>query len=476
MKNRINVILTSVMVLFALSGCKIPEMTLVETVDDLPPVYSIDRQDSVNVSDVGWRLYFGDEVLTRLIDTALQNNQELSIVLQELEVGRNEILEKRGEYLPFVNPLAGIGAEKPGRFTPAGAVEHQLEVEPGREFPDPLGDFVFGLGASWEVDIWKRMRNAQSAAEFRYLAMSEGRNFLVTRLIAEIASSYYELLALDNKLQIISKNLDVQSDALRKMELLRDNAKANQLAVNRFKAQLLNTTNQQFALRQKRVETETRIQVLVGRPVEFISRDAVAFTEMQVDSVQCGIPSQLLSNRPDIRAAEYEIAAAKMDLAAARASFFPRLDLRAGIGFQAFNPSFLLNPESLVFNAAGDLVAPLVNRNGIRARFNSANSVQVQALLTYQQTVLKAYTEVINQLARLENFSKSFATKSREVEVLNESVNIANNLFQYAKADYVEVLLTQEEVLDAQMELVEIQLEQILAKVHVYEALGGGWQ
>ena len=152
------------------------------------------------------------------------------------------------------------------------------------------------------------------------------------------------------------------------------------------------------------------------------------------------------------------------------------LDISAGLGFKAFNPSFLLDPESAVFNLAGDLIAPLVNKKAIRARYNMASAAQIQAVYQYEQTVLNAYTDVLNQLAKLQNYSNSFSTKEREVEILSESVDIANNLFRYAKADYVEVLLTQEEVLDAKMELVETKLQQLLAKVAIYRALGGGWQ
>ena len=119
---------------------------------------------------------------------------------------------------------------------------------------------------------------------------------------------------------------------------------------------------------------------------------------------------------------------------------------------------------------------PLINRKAIRAQYNRASATQVQKVYEYQQTLLQAYTDVMNQLAKIDNYNQSFTTKSQEVNLLNESVDIANSLFKYAKADYVEVLLTQEEVLEAQMELVETKLQQVHAKVQLYRALGGGWQ
>lgn len=460
-----------------LTSCNAPKVILKEANTNVPENFNNQNiLDSISVAEINWHDYFEDANLIALIDTALQNNQELNIVLQELMVSQNEVLEKSGEYLPFVNIGAGIGAEKPGRFTRDGAVEHNLEIEEGREFPEPLGDFQFGAVASWEVDIWRKLRNAKDASQFRFLAANEGRNFLISNLIAEIAHSYYELMSLDNLLVIINSNASIQEDALRKVRIQKQNAKANQLAVNRFEAQLLKTQNLQYEVRQQIVETENRINFLVGRYPSAIERNTAGFMDLEIDSVQTGIPSRLLQNRPDIRQAEFQLQATNLDVKVARADFFPKLDISAGVGFQAFNPSFLLKPESILFNLVGDLTAPLVNKKGIRARYNMASAMQIQAVIQYEQTVLNAYTDVLNQITKLENYANSYDTKKREVAILSESVNIANSLFRYAKADYVEVLLTQEEVLDAKMELVETKLQQLHAKVEIYRALGGGWK
>lgn len=460
-----------------LVSCNIPEVALKQVDESLPEHFNDPRgAEGISLAEIDWRTYFNDSRLIALIDTALQNNQELNIVLQELSVSQNEVLEKSGEYLPFVHVGAGLGVEKPGRFTRDGVVEHSLEIEEGRAFPEALGDFQFGAVASWEVDIWRKLRNSRDAAQLRYLAANEGKNFLVSHLIAEIANSYYELMALDNLLEIINNNAVIQEEALRKVSIQKQNAQANQLAVNRFEAQLLKTQNLQYDIRQQIVETENRINFLVGRYPSAIERNTVGFMDLGTDSLQAGIPARLLQNRPDIRQAEYQLQAANLDVQVARADFYPSLDISAGIGFQAFNPGFLLNPESILLNLVGDLSAPLINKKAIRARYNMASAMQIQAVYQYEQNVLNAYTDVLNQLTKLENYTNSFATKQREVEILSKSVNIANNLFRYAKADYVEVLLTQEEVLDAKMELVETKLRQLQAKVEIYRALGGGWQ
>lgn len=431
--------------------------------------------DTTNIVTIQWRNYFKDVYLQALIDSALVKNQELNIVMQEIEVRKNEILSRTGEYLPSVRLGAGSGFEKSGVYTRNGAVDEQLTIKDGQPFPAPLGDFILSANASWEVDIWHKLRDAKDASMKSYLAGIEGKNFLVTQLIAEIAETYYELLALDNILQTINENVELQTNALKSVKLQKESAKATQLAVNRFEAQLLKTTNRQYAVKQKIVEKENRLHFLTGRFPSKIERSA-SFFDITVDSIQAGIPSQLLSNRPDIKQSELELMSSKLDVAVARANFYPSLNIRGGVGFNAFNPAFLINPESIVYNLVGDLMAPLINRKGIEATYLSASSKQLQAVINYEQKILNAFVDVQNQVAKIENYSKSYVVKSDEVAILEQSVKIANNLFNSARADYVEVLLTQEEVLEAKLEKIEAKSKLLEGKVHLYRSLGGGWK
>jgi NodT family efflux transporter outer membrane factor (OMF) lipoprotein len=304
----------------------------------------------------------------------------------------------------------------------------------------------------------------------------EGRNFQITNLIAEIANSYYELMALDNQLNIIQQNIAIQTDALQIVKQQKEAAKLTQLAVNRFEAQLLNTKNLQYEIQQRIIETENRLQFLSGGFPRQIRRSSTAFDSIRLDSVAIGLPSQLLKNRPDIRQAELELAAAKLDVKVARANFYPSFRIQGGVGFQAFNASYLINPKSVLYNLGGDLIAPLVNRNAIKAQYYSANARQIQSVYNYQQTILKAYVDVVNQLSGVQNYARSYETKSQEVEILLQSIEISNSLFKSARADYLEILLTQREALESKMELVEIKQKQLNAKVNIYRALGGGWQ
>lgn len=432
--------------------------------------------DTSNTAYIQWKNYFNDTNLNLLIEQALKNNQELNIVWQEIEISQNEITARKGEYLPFVGLRAGAGLDKVGEYTRLGAVEENLKIMEDKSFPKPFTDYMVGAFASWELDVWKKLRNAKKVAALKYFSTIEGKNFLITNLVAEIAYNYYELLALDNLLEIIQQNVEIQSSAYQIVKQEKESAKVTQLAVNRFEAQLLNTQNLLYEVKQRIIETENRINFLLGRYPQPIVRNSKSFFDISLDNVRAGIPSQLLVNRPDIRQAELELQAARLDLQIAKANFYPSFRITAGAGFQAFNPSYLFSPHSVLYSLAGDAIAPLVNRNAIKATYFNANAKQIQTLYNYQRSILNAYVEVLNQLAKAENYSQSYQVKRQEVEILNQSVDIANNLYRNARADYMEVLLTQREALNEKLELVDVKARFLESKVGLYRALGGGWR
>lgn len=456
-----------------LFSCKVPAITSKQENASVPVAYA-NTTDTSNMVKIPWRNYFDDPDLIALIDTALRNNQELNIMLQEIEISKNEVMQRKGEYKPFVNLGVGAAADRAGKYTWDGFSEEDLKANPDKG-PKYIGDFRVGAFFSWELDVWKKLRNAQKASVMQFLSAIEGRNFMVTNIIAEIADAYYELIALDNQLEIIQQNIALQSNVLKVIRQQKDAAKVTQLAVNRFEAQLLNTENLRFAIAQQITENENRIRFLTGSYVPTVKRNASRFNQMEFKEIQTGIPSQLLVNRPDIRQAELELEAAKINVQVAKANFYPSFRMEAGLGFQAFNPLYVIQPASIIYNLAGDMVAPLVNKNAITAMYYNANAQQIQAVYKYEQQILNAYTEVLNQLAKAKNYEKSHEIKAKEVEILLQSVNISNSLFNSARADYLEVLLTQKEALASKMELIEIRKEQLSAKVNMYKALGGGW-
>ena len=457
---------------FALSGC-IPTLAHQARAPNraVPENYGGRTADPASAAAVKWSEFFKDPRLTALVDEALKNNQELNITALEIDLAQNEAMARQGEFLPKFDVRAGVGLEKVGRYTSQGVGDEAGGV------PEHLPDFRLGFFASWELDIWSKLRNATKAATARYLASIEGRNFTVTMLVDEIASSYYELLALDAQLEVLTENVKLQKQALEMVRAQKEAARVTELAVIRFEAEVLKNESRKSGILQQIVETENRLNFLVGRFPQHIERDADAFMALVPPSVQSGLPSQLLENRPDVKQAELELVASELDVQVARASFYPSFGIRAGLGLQSFDILKLITtPASIFYNAAADVMAPLFNRNVITANYFSANSRQQQAVFRYERAILKGYGEAALQLSAIENLEKTYELRSQSVAKLNDSIEISSVLFAYARADYSEVLLTRREALESQMELIETKKEQLNAVVHLYRALGGGWR
>lgn len=475
-KHLIHLFISISCICLVLVACKVPQVIEASENRSVPWSYD-DQKDTSNTSTIPWRNLFADVNLQNLIDTALRRNQELNITLKEIEIVRNDIRLRQASLLPSVGARLGIGVEKVGRYTSQGAGDASTEIKPGREVPDPLTDFTGAVYANWEIDIWRKLHNAKKAAITRYLSTVEGKNFVITNLVAEIASAYYELLALDNQLEILKQNISLQTNALEIVKIQKEAARVTELAVQKFQAEVLHSQSMEFAILQQIKETENRINFLLARFPQNIQRSRSNFLAITPPLIKSGIPSQLLANRPDIRQAELDLKAAKLDVKVARAEFFPSLGISSAIGFQAFKPSYLVKfPESLLYSLAGDLAGPLINRNAIKSEFYNANAKQVQAIFNYERSILNAYLEVSTQLSKIGNLEKTYELKSREVDALTRSIDISTDLFRYARADYLEVLMTQRDVLESKLELVETKKEQLNAVVAIYRDLGGGWQ
>jgi NodT family efflux transporter outer membrane factor (OMF) lipoprotein len=466
--------------LLALPACRIPDFRRPQCGKEVPATF--EQTSSVEIfgntgqssAQVPWCEFFNDPTLNSLINEAFVYNQELKILAEDIRIAQYEVQARSGAYLPFFSLGARAGIEKPSRFTRAGAVEDQLQVAPGKGFPEPLPDFLIATNVTWEIDIWRRLRNAQAAAAYRYLGTQEGRNFVVTRLIADIADNYYRLLALDNRLQILDSTIQIQQKSLETANFLKAAGQGTELGVQRFQAEVRRNQSEKYIVQQEIIEVENEINFAVGRFPQMVERQAIDYINLNMHALSVGLPSQLLQNRADIRQAERELAAAGLEVAVARARFFPSLVLTAGVGYEAFNPKYLFDPEALMYNAAGELVAPLINRRAIRADYQTANAQQLQAVYNYQRTVLNAFTEVINFMTAVQNYGYSITIKKEQVRALERSVDVVMNLFQSAQAEYIDVLLAQRDLMEARTVLVQTKQRQLAAIVNAYQALGGG--
>ena len=458
------------------AGCKVPAASQAPDLITAPGTFH-GSKDTLNSADVNWKLFFNDKYLTDLLDTAIVNNQDLLITLQEIEVARNKVRARKGELFPSVTAGGALGIEKVGRYTSQGAGDASAEITPGKIVPENLTDIYLGLSTSWEVDIWGKLRSAKKAAMAKYLGSIEGRNFILTSLVAEVANSYYELLALDNELDIIRETIRLQQNQLEVIKIQKQAAVVTELAVKQFEAQALNSQALEYDVLQLITENENKINFLLGRYPQPVVRDKKSLITQMPHSITAGIPSQLLKNRPDIKQAELELLAAKWDTKVAKLAFYPSLNLSAGLGVRAFKPSFLFTmPESLIYSLIGDLAGPIINRSAIIAEYQTANAYQIEAMYNYQKAILGGYVEVSNELSNINNLEKLYTLKSKEVEVLNQSIDISTGLFNSARANYLEVLTAQRDALSSRLELIDVKKRQFNSVTNVYKALGGGWK
>lgn len=465
--------------LLLLAGCQIPPLSSPALGPTLPESFQ-GRMSEESSAQIGIVEFFDDRTLTQIITQGIVQNQDLQVRNQEIRVASNEILARRGAYLPFLSLGARGGFERNSRFTPLGAAEDQL-TPPIGTFPDPLSRVSLFANLYWQIDIWRELRNARDAAIQRYYEAIEDRNYTVTELVSEIAENYYELAALDQRLVYLDQTIKIQQQSYEVALAQKERARGTELGVQRFLAEVRKNESQRLIVRQRIIQTENRINFLAGRYPQLIDRTAWDFIRLDSRALQVGVPAQLLLNRRDIRAAENELRATGLDILVARARFFPRLVITAGVGTEAFDPRYLFNPGAFIANAAGELVAPLVNRSALRADYLTADARQLQALITYQRTILNAYVEVVNNITKAENYRQSVQIKQQQVIALERSVDVARSLFnapieeKFATVEYVDVLLATRDLLDARTDLIETKQQQLTAIVNAYQALGGGF-
>lgn len=458
------------------TGCKSSKVMESNYVKPVPSSY-IGTKDSVNSATVSWKSLFTDETLIQLVDTALKNNLDLLITMQNIEAAKANARLAHRSLFPSFGLSASAAQRKFGLYTMDGSGNATTEITPGQLIPIHLPDYYLGLQTSWELDIWGKLCNKKKAALARYLSTIEGRNLTLTNLIAEIGTSYYELLALDNELDIITETITLQQNALNLVNVQKQAGVANDLVINQFEAQLNNLKALEIGTQQQIAEEEIRLNMLLGTYSNPVKRDKEKLLSAVPPQLQIGIPSDMLKNRPDIKQAELEVAASRADVKAAKAAFFPSLNITGGVGYQAFNPSYLfISPQSIAYGLIGSLTAPLINRAAIEADFKTAKASQLQALYNYQKSILNGYAEVSKELLLIGNLEKIANYKTKETTSLTKATTNATLLFKTGRANYLEILSAQQNALQSKLEFVDTKKMQHQSVLNLYKALGGGWR
>ncbi len=467
------------LVLLTLGSCRVTA-PLQMPVAQKTPEYFASRTDSASVADMPWQEFFADKNLVQLIDTALRNNPDLQIALQRVEAARAGIMTTRAALLPSVSAVAAAGVDKYGDYTMNGVGNYDTNlsehIRGDRRIPNPTPDYFLGLRSSWEIDLWGRLRNRRKAAVNRFLASEKGRQLVVTSLVAQVAELYYQLLALDNEMDIIRKNIRLQEKALETITIQKQGGRATQLAVQQFEAQLLHTRSLEAEKRQAIIRTENGLNLLLGRYPQPISRGNPILEQTLPAEVQTGLPVAMLRRRPDIRQAELELAAVRADVDAARAAFLPSFTITPYVGLNAFRAALLLNPASVAYGVLGGIGAPILNRRQIRSQYNREAAANLGLYYEYQKLILSGYQEVVTDLRGIENLEEAYRLRQQSTNVLLDAVSTANDLYVSGYASYLEVITAQRSVLEAELELTNTRKEQFLSLIDLYRALGGGWK
>ena len=460
-------------------GCKLTQP--IKHVSNLSsPPYFFGQTDSTGIGSLNWKSVFTDTLLSALIDTALMNNPDLKIAAQRIEMARSGLVITQGALLPNVSGEVSGGGRKFGDYTMDGVGNYDTNfsenINTDRRIPGPfLPDYFIGLRSSWEIDIWGKLKTRRKAAYTRLLATEKARHAIITGLIAQVAGKYYWLVALDNELDIIRKNILLQEIAVETIKIQKEGGRANELAVRQFTAQLINTRSLEIETLQKIVTAENQLNLMLGRFLTRIPRTSLN-EQVFPESIKSGIPANMLRRRPDIQQAQLEMQAYRSDQQAAQLAFLPSLNITSLLGFNAFKSNLLFSPASIAYGAAAGLAAPIINRKGLKANQKRSEAESKAALYNFNKTILTGFQEVSTGLKKLDNTKKILGLKTQEVEVLQQGVAISKDLFLSGYATYLEVILAQRNVLDAELTLTDIKRTQFLALIELYRALGGGWE
>lgn len=461
------------LLLLVLPACGIPPLRRADPGRVMPASFN-GVASAENSSQLGVEAFYNDPRLAELIHQGLRNNRELKNLEQEVQIASFEILSRSGAYLPFLDLGASSGLERASESTLEGAALSIDEFEPGQFFNNPYGAFWSGTNLRWQIDIYRQLRNARDAAAQRYDAAVERRNYFITQLVADIAENYYSLMALDKRIENLTQITAFLEQSLKVAEARKEAARDTELAVLRFEAEIRKNQSEMLIVNQDIILAENRINALLYRYPQRIDRDSTAFYDLTINALNVGIPSDLLQNRPDIRAAERRLAATGLDVKVARVNFYPQLVIDAGVGLASFSPADLFIPQAVAGKLAQSFVGPLINKRAIRAEYLTANANQLQAIYDYQNTILNAFTEVVNRLSTVRNFTSSVEVKKQQLIALESAVDVADSLFQFARVEYLDVLTAQRDLRDARFDLIDTKEEQLISIVRTYQSLGGG--
>jgi multidrug efflux system outer membrane protein len=422
-------------------------------------------REAASLADLPWWEVFGDPALQGLVREALEGNYDLRVAAARVEQARALAGVARAEFFPWVNYQGGIQRDR-GVF----------KFVPDLELPEGGTDTLFlgGLAATWEIDVWGRIRRSNEAARAELLATEEGRRGVLLTLVSDVAQAYFDLLALDLRLDIARDATDTFGRTYRLFRRRFEAGVVSTLQTSRAEGALaaaaasIPDVERQIAIR------ENQINVLLGRDPGPVRRGA-ALTAQTMPAVPPGLPSALLERRPDVRQAEQRLVKANAQIGVAKASFFPRVGLTALLGGVSPELSAITSGAASVWALAGSLSGPIFQGGRILENYRASVAAWEQSRLSYELTALRAFQEVSDALIALQKLAQFEAEQARSVRAYEQSVRVADRRYLGGLASYYEVLEAQQLLFPAQDLLARVRRDRLAALVALYKALGGGW-
>lgn len=427
--------------------------------------------DTTTIADLKWREFFTETDLTQLIDDAIAKNNDLQIAEKNIAIANLQYKQSKWGNVPQLNANVSASSTRLSDNSlngiNAGQALGQKHIE----------DFTAGGTLTWEADIWGKIRNRKKSARAGYLQTTEAKKALQTAVIANVSKGYYDLLMLDAQLEIAKKTLQLNDSTLFIVNLQFDAGQVTSLAKQQTEAQRLVAAKLIPLLEQNIQIQENALSVLTGTFPEAKARTRTLASLVVKNDLQAGIPAQLLSRRPDVKAAELALRAANANVGITKATLYPSLNITAAGGVNAFEASNWFNlPASLFGSVAGGLTAPLLNGKKLRTNYEIAKVARDQKAIEFRQTVLVAVKEVSDALARIDKQEQQFKIVNDRVATLRTAISNADMLFRNGMSTYLEVIIAQGNLLEAELELAAITKDRLSSNVELYRALGGGWE
>ncbi len=444
---------------------------------DLDTYRQPNEQASVSDVQACWKR---DSLLVQLIDSVLVRSNDIKIGFLEMAASRADFVYQRGLRMPTVGGVVQPSLRRFGKYTMDGVgnfdTKFSTNITREQIIPENLPDLLIGVQSSWEWDIWGKLAKRKKASALRYLATESGQQWLITSLVAEVASAYGQLIALDKEMDILKANIDIQRKAFELVKVQKEAGVVNESAVQQLEAQLLNSRAQEGDVLQQITVLENQVRYYLNKPGAVIKRSPFPFQCSLDSSLFAHVQIDQLERRPDIRQAKLNLSAAFESKESAKLALKPSVVLSGILGVQGFQPAYLFQlPASMAYQLLGGITTPWLNRSAISADILRTDAQWKVQDLAYQNALIQGYLEWDTQVKSLGYLQRQSQLKEREVLLTKGAINTVGTLFLTANASYLEVLTAQQNALRSELELLEYSRKRWTHAIQLYRVLGGGW-